>query len=136
MYIKYKDRYKYVLWEDYRVMIPIYPPATLITDFITLTTEGELTISKWYAWDGPSGPTIDTKNFMRGSIVHDALYQLMREMLLNSEEHRDVADKILMTICLEDGMSWIRAWWVYWGVRLGGGPYADPAFDHPVITAP
>jgi hypothetical protein len=35
--------------------------------------------SKGYAWNGPSGPTLDTRNFMRGSLVHDALYQLMRE---------------------------------------------------------
>ncbi len=27
----------------------------------------------------PNGPTIETKTFMRASLVHDALYQLMRE---------------------------------------------------------
>ena len=134
--IRYKDRYKYVLWEEYRVTIPIHPPATILTDFIHLTPDGELIIRKWYAWDGPSGPTFDTKNFMRGSLVHDALYQLMRETFLDAAEYRDDADEILAAICREDGMSWLRSRWVYWGVRWGGGPAADPANDHPVITAP
>ena len=36
-------------------------------------------VEKDYAWDGPSGPTIDTSNSMRASLVHDVLYQAMRE---------------------------------------------------------
>ena len=57
-----------------------------------LNTKGHLIIKRSYAWDGPSGPTIDTKNFMRGSLVHDALYQLMRHEHLSSDEWRAVAD--------------------------------------------
>ena len=53
------------------------------TAFIQLTAKGKLTIKRGYAWDGPSGPTIDTKTFMRGSLVHDALYQLMRLKVLD-----------------------------------------------------
>ena len=32
----------------------------------------------------------------------------------------DTADKLLQTICKQDGMSGVRAWWVYWGVRMFG----------------
>ena len=63
-----------------------------------------------YGRDGPSGPTLDTRDFIRGSLVHDALYQLMREGLLDHSIHR------------EDGMTALRAWWVYQGVRLFGNP--------------
>lgn len=88
-----------------------------IEGFIILSSSGLLTISKGYAWDGPSGPTIDTKTFMRGSLVHDALCQLMRMKLLPITL-KDYADRSLQRICKEDGMCRFRAWYVYWGVRL------------------
>lgn len=62
--------------------------------------------------DGPSGPTIDTKEFMRGAFVHDALYQLIREGHLLMRDRKQ-ADKILRRMCIEDGMSRFRAWYVY-----------------------
>ena len=92
--------------------------------------------SKGYAWDCPSGPTLDTRNFMRGSLVHDALYQLMRESLLDHTIHREPADRILQSLCREDGMTALRAWWVYQGVRLFGNPASDPAQQRPVLWAP
>ena len=75
-YIKYRSGYKYQLVEEYQVRVSLIPENDIKTDFIELSTEGMLIIKKGYAWDGPSGPTIDTPNFMRGSLVHDALYQL------------------------------------------------------------
>ena len=62
---------------------------------------------------------------MRGSLVHDALYQLIREKKIK-EDQRKRADEILREICLEDGMSKIRAWWVFWGVYLFGSGAAKP----------
>ena len=62
---------------------------------------------------------------MRGSLVHDAPYQLMREQHLG-QEHREYADRLLREICVAAGMSQIRAWWVYQGVRLGGASSAKP----------
>jgi hypothetical protein len=86
---------------------------------LTIDENGEMLIKKGYTWDGPSGPTIDTKNFMRGSLIHDGLYQLMREGALD-QSCRLRADEILREVCLEDGMSHARAWWVFKGVRIGG----------------
>jgi hypothetical protein len=111
-------RYKYQLLRDYKYQTAIRLNHDVkIQGFITLSINGLLTIAKGYAWDGPSGPTIDTKNFMRGSLVHDALYQLMRMKLL-SVSLKDLADRLLRQICREAGMSRFRAWYVYWGVRL------------------
>lgn len=134
--IAYNGGYKYQLKADYSQQIDIKPNHLVTLDFITLTIIGFLTVKKGYAWDGPSGPTIDTPNFMRGSLVHDALYQLMREGELDENQHRDEADRLLQKICIEDGMSEIRAWFVYQGVHNFGKPSADPANKRPVTWAP
>jgi hypothetical protein len=106
------------------------------TDWLWLGESGQLIVKKGYAWDGPSGPTIDTKNFMRGSLVHDALYQLMRLGKIDKNTYRDAADKELVRICREDGMWWIRAQIVYWGVRLGGNTSATVGKENNLIQAP
>jgi len=114
-------------------VISIRPGNDIKTDYIDLTSTGKITIKKGYAWDGPSGPTVDTLNFMRGSLVHDALYQLMREEELDKVIYREPADRLLQSMCKEDGMSSVRAWWVYQGVKRFGDPSADPAHKKPVI---
>lgn len=130
--IRYRAGYKYQLAEDYKVFVEVHPPKPVDTAFVLLSPGGLLTIAAGYAWDGPSGPAFDTKNFMRGSLVHDALYQLMGEGVIDTDRWRKVADEELVRICREDGMSWLRAKWVYAGVRFGGtGRYRNP-----VLTAP
>ena len=86
----------------------------------------------------PSGPTIDTKDFMRGALVHEALYQLMRLSQLDHQQYRDKADQILCRLCKEDGMSAFRAWYVYHTLLLFGAKNAHPSDDPEVeiITAP
>jgi len=125
--ITYKKRrkYKYTLVEDYVCQVDIEPEEDINLGIIRLDINGMLIIKADYAWDGPSGPTIDTKNFMRGSLVHDVLYQLMREEKLD-QSCRLCADEILREMCLEDGMSRVRAWWVFKGVRIGGASSARP----------
>ena len=134
--IAYNDGYKYQIKEPCTIAIDIKPAATIKTDYIILDTDGNLTIAQGYAWDGPSGPTMDTLTFMRGSLIHDALYQLMRDGYLDKVIHRVMADRILQKICKEDGMWSVRAWWVYHGVRWFADPAADPASKRPVIRAP
>ncbi len=135
-FILYKKGYKYQLDTDYSADIPIKPDNDIDSGYIVLSGEGGLIIKKGYAWDGPSGPTIDTLNFMRGSLIHDALYQLMREGMLDKDDYRKPADRLLRTMLRQDGMTSIRAWWVYQGLRIGGGPAADPANKKPVVRAP
>ena len=145
--MKYKTGYKYQLAENYRTTIPI-TGKTIKQGFISLTVTGILTLKKGYAWDGPSGPAIDTKNFMRASLVHDALYQLLRkrrlglhpdtqrESDLDHNAWRGVADRLLQRMCIEDGMWKVRAWWVYKFVSVFGGPAADPSNEKKILTAP
>ena len=101
-HIYYKEGYKYQLVRSYALQTKI-TGYCVSTDYIDLFTNGVLTIKWGYAWDGPSGPTFDTKNSMRGALVHDALYQLMRLGLI-PESCRPLADNELHNICLEDGM--------------------------------
>ncbi len=134
--IKYKSGYKYQLHEEYSVKVKIFPNEFIYTDYINLGTDGLLVIKKGYAWDGPSGPTVDTENFMRGSLVHDALYQLIRMEKIDYDKYRDVADRELQRICIEDGMFKIRAWWVYQGVLFGGKSAALPENRKEIILSP
>jgi len=78
-----------------------------------------LRIDRGFQWDGASGPAIDTPNFMRASLIHDALYGLGAKGLLPAGWRR-AADRVLYLICREDGMSWFRAQYVWAAVRLGG----------------
>lgn len=113
-HIKYRAGYKYQLAEQYSIMTPI-KGYDIQSYFISMRIDGLLTIKKCYAWDGCSGPTFDDKTNMRGGLVHDALYQLMREGKI-PESYRSVADNLLRKICKEDGMNWFRDWYYFEGV--------------------
>jgi hypothetical protein len=135
---------KYTLTENYIIELP-YDVESYLSDhdYYTLKSNDDkihinctslLTIKKGYMWDGPSGPTVDTKSFMRGSLVHDALYQLMREKKI-SLDFKDKADRILQQYCKEDGMNSLRAWYVYRAVKKFGLSSATPK-PIKVIKAP
>ena len=133
--IRYRAGCKYQLAETYSAETVVCSDEKIETDFIDLDKEGLLTIRAGYAWDGPSGPTFDTKSFMRGSLVHDALYQLMRGGHLPSSCRED-ADQELHRICREDGMNRFRAWYVLLGVRKGAGFAAAPKAKKQIRSAP
>jgi hypothetical protein len=121
--------YKYQVMRRYTIQIDLKPLRRLrpkVAEFLSFSYDGLLTIKKYYAWDGPSGPTIDTKDFIRGSLVHDALYQLMRESVLDYKVHRQRADEIFRELLLEDGMCKFRAWYVYQAVHLFAERGAHP----------
>lgn len=125
IFYKKRRRYKYTLFADYQHPTNIRPSHSISTKFIDLDSSGLLTIKKNYAWDGASGPVFDTQRIMRGSLVHDALYQLMREKHL-PQKARENADWLLREICLEDGMPKFNAELVYLAVDLFGKPYTKP----------
>ena len=108
--------YKYELMEpeEFQTAINI----NIRTKYIKII-DGLMTVAAHYASDGPSGPTFDTATFMRGALIHDAFYQLIREGYL-TKHHRKYADQLLRRICLEDGMNRFRAWYIYKAVRIGG----------------
>lgn len=132
--IAYRAGYKYQLARTYTHQTELRG-HNVRSPFILLDPRGLLTIQKAYAWDGPSGPSIDTSTFMRASLVHDALYQLIREGHLHKRE-REYADRLMRDICLADGMWRIRAWWVYRAVRRFARKAALPSRRRPTKEAP
>ncbi len=87
------------------------------------------------AWDGPSGPTVDTENSMRASLVHDVLYQAMREGGL-PQEARAWADREFRRILKADSMWWPRQWCWWLGVGAGGAGNAKPKRRETVEEGP
>jgi hypothetical protein len=132
--IRYRDGYRFQLATPYSL-------ATSITEacagnaFVSLAADGLLSISAGYAWDGASGPVRQTPNIIRGSLVHDALYQLMRECGLSSR-WRSAADDLLRDLCIADGMPRWHADLVHAAVSHFGAQYADPRSIRPVLVAP
>ncbi len=132
--IKYKSGYKYQLAQTYMRRIDIMPEHAIDTKYILLNIAGELIITEGYAWDGPSGPTIDTKNSLEGSLVHDALYQLIRQGGLSMDD-RKKADEIAYRIWRESGMSKIRAKIWRFALNKFASYAADPEHKKPILTA-
>ena len=54
-------------------------------DLYHLREDGSLTIRRFFAWDGPSGAA-NTRDFIMGSCVHDALCEMIRKGLLPENE--------------------------------------------------
>jgi len=134
--IVYTSGYKYQLSDDAVVNIPALKPYTgIATRYIAILPGAVLLIRKGYAWDGASGPTWDSKNSMRGSLVHDALYQLMRRDLV-AQDFRKTADQLIYRICIADGMwRWRAKAWL-WALRKLAGKCASPSSRRLVQFAP
>lgn len=136
-FITYRSGYKYQLASNYSVPTG-FTIDVAIDDghFLKLDPDGRLHILKGYAWDGPSGPVIDTKENMRASLVHDALYQLMRNQFINPDQYKKPADKLFEKICIEDGVPDEIASFYYLGLKIGGHPATNAKNKKVVHIAP
>lgn len=106
--IYYHDlaRYKYRLSRPYATQVALYGRAGG-SHFIEIDDKGRLRFASGYAWDGPSGPTVDTPGAMRPSLIHDGLYQLIGLGILPAEA-KDLADQILKQTYVQDAMLVIK----------------------------
>lgn len=127
MKYRYLKGYKYELLRTETVKtkiegVEVNTDCDFIPDkpvYIVLFPTGELFVKERYAWDGASFLTFDTKSTMKGSLIHDALYQLMREGKLD-RSWRKYADELLRDICIEDGMWKFRAnLWCWFCQKFG-----------------
>ena len=125
MKLSYKKlyTYKYTLVRQFNINIPIYEPCS-IDKYVDLDKHGNLIIYKGYSWDGCSGPTIDTKSSMVAGLVHDAIYQIMREGKLD-RKYRKTADILFRKLCISNGMSRLRAWTWYIAIRLFSSKFVE-----------
>lgn len=82
--LRYIDGYKYRTTEPYWVMCNLRPHQHIEKHRIHLTREGLFFLEAGYSSDGPSGPTIDTADFMPGATGwHDPMYELLRNEMLH-----------------------------------------------------
>lgn len=132
--IKYSAGYKYQLREDAWFKTTCRPPEMVETTFLTLRPDGWLHIKTGYAWDGASG-AIDTDSIMRGSLFHDAMYQLLRSGLLPAI-YKGVADIKFQRCCIEDKMFKVRAHYVYKAVEKLGTRSTLPKNKKKILIAP
>jgi hypothetical protein len=131
--IHYRGGYKYQLRSDTRFFTAIVGQEAS-NQFIQLYPHGQLDVFKGYSWDGSTG-AIDTKESMRASLAHDALYQLMHERLLPSH-FKSAADAFYWELCILDGMSKARAWWRRKAIVRFGSTEAAPTDNKPEYRAP
>jgi hypothetical protein len=137
-YIRYRSDYKYQLANAYTIQTVLQPKVDIVTEFIDLDVAGKLLIKKGYAWDGPSGPVMDTEENMRASVIHDAFYQLMRneDIHFPSRTYRKSADQLFKDICIDDGVSHFWACKFYRALRRFGKPAASPKNKKKISRAP
>jgi hypothetical protein len=119
---------KYILTQSFMEKLKVKPKKDIFLPYVTYLKSGLMYIPAGYGWDGPSGPAIDTDNFMDGSLIHDMLYQLMREGHLPRTPYRLWADNEMFRQCKKDNMSLARRCWTWLGVRLGGYAAAGGKF--------
>ncbi|NQT11775.1 MAG: HYR domain-containing protein [Planctomycetes bacterium] len=82
-------------------------------DFIELSSDGRLTIKKGYRWDGPSTEPIPSPpELLRATLVHDALYDLMRLEKLARDPTCKLSEGKIKNIVEEPHNSAERdGWW-------------------------
>lgn len=99
--------------------------------FVRLDAEGNLAIHARYSWDGPSFIPGHARRMIRGSLVHDALYQLIRDGCFPvAEGIRGIvareADILMRKLFLADGTPAVLAWFFYAVIRLFGRRFEEP----------
>lgn len=120
------SRYKYRLTATHSYMIPI-KGRDIYTPYISLEQSGKLSMRQGYAWNGASF-VVDTDSTIVASLIHDALYQLIRENHL-PYEYRKPADQIFRDVCIRNGTSKFRANYFYKGLRWFAFRAAKPGRD-------
>lgn len=113
--------YKYQLRETFTGITRI--PGLAVTEYIVLENN-ILTLKNGYAWNGVSYMP-DTKPLIIASLIHDAIYQLIRLKMV-SYDYRKVADKHFRETAIASGMNKGLANTLYRGLRMFGARAAQP----------
>lgn len=129
--MKYKQGYKYQLQEYYIIDVGIKLKYHIGNSYTELTRKGNLIIFKGYAWNGASGVP-DFKFFLLPSLVHDALYQLMREGHLPRHYRKEV-DMLFATMSSDrlgiGGFALI----IYWVLQTFAGKASTEENIRPIL---
>ena len=130
MLYKKRRKYKYILQSAVEIQAKVKVDKESTIGPLTIRPDGYLLIQPGYAWDGATGCP-DFNSILYPSLIHDAMYQLMREGVLNSETDRKIADQLLRDLCIKKGMGKAVAMLVYYAVRL----FAEKATRNDTLSA-
>lgn len=112
-------KYKYELRRHITFGLPIEFTTTFGNQYLFVLKGGSwVQVRESYAWDGASFFP-DFANCLIPSLIHDVLYQLLREGKAGNVT-RSIADEIFYRACRRCGVSWITARIMWVGVRLFG----------------
>ena len=144
--IQYRDGCKYQLQQTYRVQTP-FKGMAFKRRWSSLDDNGVMTLREGLAWNGASGPTIDSPPSIHPSGEHDELYGAIETGDLfdgfnwtkRKVEAFRIRRRIDLFFCrrlIECGMAKWRANAWLWGVRKFGASHAVPGKKQEVHTAP
>lgn len=135
--IKYESGYKYQLKETafFRTSLTTKSGEAVKLAFITMSPDGLILVKAGYAWDGASGPTVDSDSSMRPSLLHDVICQLMRLGYVD-RGYISYANNLFQQMCVEDGMFQARA--LIWraGVAIGTESATATRNVKPIYVSP
>jgi hypothetical protein len=118
----YKSGYRYITQCAYVADLPATFNKDINSRFAAISAQ-QLIIMSMYAWDGASFILFQwcgtPARWLVPSLIHDALYQLVREGLIG-REHREAIDRVFYAMLRERGVSWLVATGAYYAVRIGG----------------
>lgn len=114
------SKYKYKLIRSFVVKLYL-TGFSVNTRYCKLKNDGTLIIYNGYAWNGANF-VYDNIAVLRASLVHDCIYQLISENLID-KKYRNVADNIFINLCVEDGVNRIRTFIFKVGLKCFGWMY-------------
>jgi hypothetical protein len=130
----YIEGYKYQVTRDCTLQTET-KGYDIDTPHVRLTPDGKLTAKDGYAWNGASGPTLNTKSVIRPSLYHDIGYQLIRLGLIGAK-WKEYFDHLLHDLMVEDGAFKWRADYYKWAVLKFGAGSCRPSAEPPELVAP
>lgn len=133
--MKFRGGYRYQLAETLSHQTDIVTGSEHKTQFVTLGATGLLTVASGYAWNGASGPAIQSLDTMRASLLHDACYQLIRLGYI-SANWKDVVDCLYRAVCLQAGMPHARAEMHYLALQQFGHAATLISAEPKILLAP
>lgn len=123
--LKYSSGYKYQLKSNVTIQTTLRPDTPrFIQGYIFLDTDGVLMIYRGYSWDGCTNAP-DTDSNMLAGLVHDALYQLMQEDVLE-KSFKPLADDMLRDVMISQGSFKSVADLFHLAVKEFGGLHMKP----------
>jgi len=114
-----KVNYKYYLEETVSVQTSLRPEqSAIIPGYIFLGVDGKIIIYSRYAWDGATGG-VNFKGNRLAVLVHDAIYQLIREGLIDARI-KEFADRDLRdTMIFYRSYKWVANFFYFCVSKFG-----------------